>query len=64
MSMYLRYPGRVNNSHLYEGRGSAVLGSFRELSLASRRKRGPVAFHPRLSVGLALSLLVVLHLYA
>ena len=32
------------------------LGSFGESSLASRRKRGPVAFRPHLSAGLALSL--------
>ena len=30
-------------------------GSFGESSVASRRKRGPVAFRPRLSAGLALS---------
>ena len=33
------------------------LGSFVESSVASRRKRGPVAFRPRLSAGLAFSLL-------
>jgi len=33
------------------------LGSFGESSVASRRKRGPVAFRPRLWAGLALSLL-------
>jgi hypothetical protein len=32
--------------------------------MASRRKRGPVAFRPRLSAGLALLLFVVLLLYA
>jgi len=32
------------------------LGSFGESSLASRRKRGPVAFRPRLLAGLVLSL--------
>jgi len=32
--------------------------------VASRRKRGPVAFRPRLSAGLALSILIVASLYA
>ncbi len=36
------------------GCSPAVLGSFGESSLASRRKRGPVAFRPRLSAGLAI----------
>ena len=40
------------------------LGSFEGSSVASRRKRGPVAFRPRLSAGLALLLFVVLLLYA
>ena len=38
------------------------LGSFGESSVASRRKRGPVAFRPRLSAGLALSVLLVTEL--
>jgi hypothetical protein len=42
----------------------AILGSFGEASISSRRKRGPVAFRPCLSVGLALSLLVAGPLYA
>ncbi len=37
----------------------AILGSFGESFVASRRKRGPVAFRPRLSAGLALSLLTL-----
>ncbi len=45
------------------GGNSAVLGSLGESSVASRRTRGPVAFRPRLSAGLALSF-VVLPLYA
>ncbi len=32
--------------------------------MASRRKRGPVAFRPRLSTGLALSLFIADCLYA
>ena len=36
---------------------SAILRSLEESSVASQRKRGPVAFRPRLSAGLALSLL-------
>ncbi len=44
--------------------GLAILGSFGESSVASRRKRGPVAFRPRLSAGLALSMFIVLLLYA
>ena len=32
----------------------AILGPSGSRSLASRRKRGPVAFRPRLSAGLAL----------
>ncbi len=35
------------------------LGSFGESSMASRRKRGPVAFRRRLLAGLALSVFVV-----
>ena len=35
----------------------AILGS----SVFSRRKRGPVTFRPRLSTGLALSIIVVIH---
>ena len=49
--------------HQDYGRGSpAVLGSFGESSMASRRKRGPVAFRPSLSAGLALSVLLVTEL--
>ncbi len=43
--------------------GPAILGSFGESSVASWRKRGPVAFRPRLSAGFALLLFVVLSLY-
>ncbi len=39
----------------------AILGSFGESSVASRRKRGSVAFRRRLSTGLALSLLLLKH---
>ena len=49
---------------LYASRPREDLGSSGESSMASRRKRGPVAFRPRLSAGLALSLFVVLPLYA
>ncbi len=54
--------GTLQTSDLF---GSpAVLGSFGRSSMASRRKRGPVAFRLRLSAGLALSLFSVLFLYA
>ncbi len=44
------------------GGSPAILGSFGESSVASRRKRGPVAFRPRLWAGLALSVLLVTEL--
>jgi len=47
----------------YKG-SPAILASFEESSVASRRKRAPVAFRPRLSTGLALSLFIVHPLYA
>jgi len=40
------------------------LGSFEESSMASQRKRGPVAFRPHLSEGSALSIFIVILLYA
>ena len=49
-----------DNSSACSFGSSAVLGSFGEPSVASRRKRGPVAFRLRLSAGLALSVLLVL----
>ena len=44
--------------------GLTVSGSIRESSVASRRKRGRVAFPRRLSAGLALPLVVTRPLYA
>ncbi len=51
----VRFQGELHDEPMLELRQLGGLGVLRGVVWASRRKRGPVAFRPRLSTGLALS---------